>query len=49
MGFGRWAWSSGGHDLDNDGRPEIYVTCGMLTNESTTDLGSFFWRQVVAR
>ena len=48
-GFGRWAWSSGGHDLDNDGRPEIYVTCGMLTNESTTDLGSFFWRQVVAR
>ncbi|HEX4230900.1 MAG TPA: FG-GAP-like repeat-containing protein [Bryobacteraceae bacterium] len=48
VGFGRWAWSSGGHDLDNDGRPEIYVTCGMLTNESATDLGSFFWRQVVA-
>ncbi|MGC2660152.1 MAG: FG-GAP-like repeat-containing protein [Bryobacteraceae bacterium] len=49
VGFGRWAWSSGGHDLDNDGEPEIYITCGMLTNESSKDLGSFFWRQVVAR
>ncbi len=48
VGFGRWAWSSGGHDLDNDGHPEIFITCGMLTNRSTTDLGSFFWRQVVA-
>lgn len=47
--FGRWAWSSGGHDLDNDGNPEIFVTCGMLTNTSTTDLMSFFWRQVVAK
>ena len=47
--FGRWAWSSGGHDLDNDGNAEIFVTCGMLTNESTTDLSSFFWRQVVAK
>jgi tetratricopeptide (TPR) repeat protein len=48
-GFGRWAWASGGHDLDNDGVAEIFVTCGMLTNSSTTDLNSFFWRQVVAR
>ncbi|MBV8896467.1 MAG: VCBS repeat-containing protein [Acidobacteriaceae bacterium] len=47
--FGRWAWASGGHDFDNDGVPEIFVTCGMLTNESDTDLGSFFWRQVVAK
>ncbi len=47
--FGRWAWSSGGHDLDNDGNAEIFVTCGMLTNQSTTDLNSFFWRQVVAK
>lgn len=46
--FGRWAWSSGGHDLNNDGEPEIFTTCGMLTNTSTTDLMSFFWRQVVA-
>lgn len=49
VGFGRWAWASGGHDLDNDGNPEIFITCGMLTNESETDLNSFFWRQVVAR
>ncbi len=49
VAFGRWAWSSGGHDFDNDGNPEIYVTCGMLTNQSETDLGSFFWRQVVAK
>ena len=47
--FGRWAWSSGGHDFDNDGYPEIFITCGMLTNESTNDLSSFFWRQVVAK
>ena len=49
LAFGRWAWSSGGHDLDNDGQPEIFITCGMLTNTSHTDLDSFFWRQVVAR
>ena len=49
VGFGRWAWAADGHDFDNDGHPEIFVTCGMLTNESETDLGGFFWRQVVAR
>ncbi len=49
VNFGRWAWSSGGHDLDNDGAAEIFITCGMLTNNSTNDLNSFFWRQVVAR
>lgn len=49
VNFGRWAWASGGHDLDNDGIAELFVTCGMLTNTSTTDLNSFFWRQVVAR
>ena len=48
VAFGRWAWASGGHDLDIDGNPEIYVTCGMLTNKSDIDLNSFFWRQVVA-
>ena len=48
VGFGRWAWASGGHDFDNDGESEIFITCGMLTNESETDLSSFFWRQVVA-
>lgn len=49
VAFGKWAWSSGGHDLDNDGQPEIFITCGMLTNTSDTDLDSFFWRQVVAK
>jgi tetratricopeptide (TPR) repeat protein len=48
-GFGRWAWSSGGHDLNNDGEAELFITCGMLTNQSEVDLDSFFWRQVVAR
>ncbi len=48
-GFGRWAWASGGHDFDNDGQAEIFVTCGMLTNTSQADLMSFFWRQVVAK
>jgi len=35
-------------DFDNDGSPEIYIACGMLTNSSEQDLMSFFWRQVVA-
>jgi tetratricopeptide (TPR) repeat protein len=46
--MGRWAWSSDGIDYDNDGTPEILVTTGMLTNESETDLESFFWRKVAA-
>ena len=46
--MGRWAWSSDGIDFDNDGTPEIFVTTGMLTNESGTDLESFFWRKVAA-
>ena len=49
VGMGRWAWSADGFDFDNDGAPEIYVTCGMLTNPSEADVMSFFWRQVVAR
>ncbi len=46
--MGRWAWSSDGIDFDNDGVPEILVTTGMLTNDSETDLESFFWRKVAA-
>lgn len=46
--MGRWAWSADGFDFDNDGAPEIYIACGMLTNPSEQDAGSFFWRQVVA-
>ena len=47
--MGRWAWSSDAHDFDNDGTPEIFVTCGMLTGSEKPDLMSFFWRQVVAK
>jgi tetratricopeptide (TPR) repeat protein len=47
--MGRWAWSADAHDFDNDGSPEIYVTCGMLTGPDEIDLMSFFWRQVVAK
>ncbi len=46
--MGRWAWSADGIDFDNDGAPEIFVTTGMLTNGSGTDLESFFWRKVAA-
>ncbi len=46
--MGRWAWSADGIDFDNDGIPEIFVTAGMLTNSSETDLESFFWRKVAA-
>ncbi len=46
--MGRWAWSADGFDFDNDGAPEIYIACGMLTNPSEQDAASFFWRQVVA-
>jgi len=46
---GRWAWSTDAHDFDCDRSPEIFVTCGMLTNGVEPDLMSFFWRQVVAK
>ncbi|HKD04528.1 MAG TPA: VCBS repeat-containing protein, partial [Bryobacteraceae bacterium] len=46
--MGRWAWSADGIDFDNDGVPEIFITAGMLTNSSETDLESFFWRKVAA-
>src|SRR5205807_2415368 len=45
--MGHWSWSCDGCDFDNDGVPEIYIACGMLTNNSTTDLMSYFYRQVV--
>jgi tetratricopeptide (TPR) repeat protein len=47
--MGRWGWSADAADFDNDGQPELFLTCGMLTGEKTPDLMGFFWRQVVAR
>ncbi len=47
--MGRWAWGSGGFDLDLDGVPEILIAAGMTTNASSQDAESFFWRQVVAK
>ncbi len=49
VGMGRWAWGSGGFDLDLDGVPEIFIATGMMTNPSQKDVESFFWRQVVAK
>jgi len=48
---GNWAWSCDAADLDLDGWPEIFITCGMLTGARPRDpdLMSFFWREVVAR
>jgi Flp pilus assembly protein TadD len=47
--MGRWSWTGDAFDFDCDGTPEIYVTAGMITNDSESDLMSFFWRQVVAK
>ena len=47
--MGHWSWSCDGCDFDNDGTPEIYIACGMLTNNSRLDLMSYFYRQVVAK
>lgn len=44
-----WSWSCDGCDFDNDGSPEIYIACGMLTNNGAADLMSYFYRQVVAK
>jgi len=46
--MGRWSWAGHGFDFDLDGTPEIFVTAGMITHDPAKDLGSFFWRQVVA-
>jgi tetratricopeptide (TPR) repeat protein len=47
--MGHWSWACDGCDFDNDGTPEIYIACGMVTNNSPKDLMSYFYRQVVAK
>lgn len=44
-----WSWSCDGFDFDNDGVPELYIACGMVGNNSGTDLMSYFYRQVVSK
>jgi len=36
--FGRWAWSSGFWDYNNDGRLDVFVTNGFVTGPDTHDL-----------
>ncbi|MCX6611131.1 MAG: FG-GAP-like repeat-containing protein [Acidobacteria bacterium] len=47
--MGRWGWSADAADFDNDGRSELFLTCGMMTGPKQPDLMGFFWRQVVAK
>jgi tetratricopeptide (TPR) repeat protein len=47
--MGRWGWSADAADFDNDGRAELFLTCGMITGPKQPDLMGFFWRQVVAK
>ena len=36
--FGRWAWSSQFIDFDADGREDLYVSNGFISNENPDDL-----------
>ena len=48
--MGRWSWTGDARDFDCDGKPEIVVAAGMISepDRAKPDLMSFFWRQVVA-
>jgi tetratricopeptide (TPR) repeat protein len=51
--MGRWAWCSDFWDFDHDGYPDLYIANGYISAPERklerNDLGSFFWRQVVAK
>jgi Flp pilus assembly protein TadD/peroxiredoxin len=47
--MGRWSWCSDFWDFDHDGYPDLYIANGYISAPNRADLGSFFWRQVVAK
>ena len=47
--MGRWAWCSDAWDFDHDGYSDLYIANGYISGSDSGDLGSFFWRQVVAK
>jgi Flp pilus assembly protein TadD/peroxiredoxin len=52
--MGRWSWCSDFFDFDQDGYSDIYIANGYISGPPSnapdkSDLGSFFWRQVVAK
>lgn len=38
VGMGRWAWGSQFVELDGDGRPDLFIPNGFITNEDNEDL-----------
>jgi Flp pilus assembly protein TadD/peroxiredoxin len=47
--MGRWSWSTDAWDFDHDGYSDLYVANGYISGASSSDVSSFFWRQVVAK
>jgi tetratricopeptide (TPR) repeat protein/peroxiredoxin len=47
--MGRWSWCSDFFDFDHDGYPDLYIANGYISGPDRSDLGSFFWRQVVGK
>lgn len=47
--MGRWSWAGDAWDFDHDGWSDLYVTNGYISVVDSTDIASFFWRQIVAK
>jgi Flp pilus assembly protein TadD/peroxiredoxin len=46
--MGRWSWAADSWDFDHDGMADLYVTNGYVSAVDSTNIDSFFWRQIVA-